>query len=81
MKNQKNILSLLIIVLLTFGILFTFWAINKANFDIRKQAGGIPISTPPGEPKVICTVTAFLDDPRNNPPGYYEITSIKTVKP
>lgn len=80
-KNPKQLLSLLIIVLLTFSILFTFWAIKQASFDVRKRAQTIPTSVPVGEPKVICSIFAFEDDPRNKPPSYFEEKVIKTVQP
>ncbi len=82
--NKKSALSIIILTLLFFSILITFFAIKQASFDIRKRAQSpatSPITTPPGEPKVNCSVTAFADDPRNNPPSYFEILPITTVVP
>ncbi|MBI4990500.1 hypothetical protein HZB96_00220, partial [Candidatus Gottesmanbacteria bacterium] len=82
--NKKTVLSIIILTLLLLTIPLTFLAIQKANFDIRKRAQSSttsPITTPPGDPKVTCTVAAFADDSRNAPPVYYEITPITNVEP
>lgn len=75
--NYRGILFLIIILAITPIIILAF---SKSRFDIRNRAQ-TPITVPPGDPKVTCTVAAFYDDPRNNPPVYYEQTLLTTVQP
>ncbi len=75
--NLRGILFIIIILAITPVVLF---ALNKSRFDIRNRAQ-TPITGPSGDPKVTCTVAAFYDDPRNNPPVFYEQTLLTTVQP
>lgn len=78
--NKKNLGPLFIFILVLAVIPVIALALKQANFDIRKHAQS-PATSPQGTPIVTCTVAAYADDPRNNPPSYYEQNLITMVQP
>lgn len=74
--NLRGILFLLVILTISPVVVL---ALNKSRFDIRNRAQ--TPATSPSDPQVTCTIAAFSDDPRNNPPTYYEQNLLTTVQP
>ncbi len=82
--NKKPVRTILVLTLIFASTFLTFFAIRQASFDIRNRAQTpltAPVTSPPGDPKVACSITAFLDDSRNNPPSYFEVIPIRNILP
>lgn len=78
--NKKKFGSLLVFILILAVIPVIALALKQSNFDLRKHAQS-PATSPQGTPIVTCTIAAYADDPRNNPPVFYEQNLITMVQP